>query len=64
MNMNRVWQCVTCGFIYSEKEGLPMEGIDPGTPWDDVPDDWHCPDCGMDKSDFTMMEVGASALGF
>ncbi|UWN50258.1 Rubredoxin-2 [Alcanivorax sp. ALC70] len=31
------WECVVCGFIYDEEEGLPEEGIEPGTKWEDVP---------------------------
>ena len=42
----RTWMCVVCGFIYNEAEGLPEEGIDPGTRWEDIPDTWTCPDCG------------------
>lgn len=53
----RTWMCVVCGFIYSEAEGLPEEGIAPGTRWDDVPDSWTCPDCGVTKDDFEMMEM-------
>ncbi len=51
------WQCVVCGFIYEEALGLPEEGITAGTSWDDIPDDWECPDCGVGKSDFDMVEV-------
>ena len=43
----RTWMCVVCGFIYDEAEGLPEEGIAPGTRWEDIPDDWVCPDCGV-----------------
>lgn len=50
-------QCIVCGFIYDEAEGLPDEGIQPGTAWDDVPDDWVCPDCGVSKGDFEMVET-------
>ncbi len=53
----RKWQCIVCGFIYDESEGLPEEGLEPGTPWDQVPDDWVCPDCGVGKVDFEMVEV-------
>lgn len=53
----RTWMCVVCGFIYNEAEGLPEEGIAPGTRWDDVPDSWTCPDCGVTKDDFEMMEL-------
>ena len=48
---------MTCGFIYDEAEGLPDEGIEPGTLWDKVPEDWICPECGTPKSDFDMLEV-------
>ena len=53
----RNWMCVVCGFIYSEAAGLPEEGIAPGTRWDDVPDTWTCPDCGVTKDDFEMIEI-------
>ncbi|SFS17962.1 Rubredoxin [Dyella sp. OK004] len=53
----RKWMCVVCGFIYDEAEGLPEEGIEPGTRWADVPDAWTCPDCGATKDDFEMVEI-------
>ena len=40
------WECIVCGLIYDEELGWPDDGIEPGTAWDDVPDDWLCPDCG------------------
>lgn len=52
----RTWMCVVCGFIYDEADGLPEEGIAPGTRWEDIPDDWTCPDCGVGKEDFEMVE--------
>lgn len=51
------WQCMVCGFIYDQELGLPEEGIAPGTSWDDIPDDWMCPDCGVGKEDFEMAEI-------
>jgi len=54
----RTFMCVVCGFLYNEAEGWPQDGIEPGTRWDDVPDTWTCPDCGVTKSDFEMVEVG------
>lgn len=51
------WQCVVCDFIYDEAEGLPAEGIAPGTPWEEIPDSWYCPDCGVSKDDFEMVEI-------
>lgn len=53
----RQWQCVVCGFIYEEAIGLPEEGIAPGTSWDDIPEDWLCPDCGASKAEFEMIEL-------
>jgi len=53
----RVWQCMLCSFVYDEAKGLPDEGIAPGTPWEDVPEDWFCPDCSTSKSDFQMAVV-------
>ena len=50
------WQCLVCSFIYDEELGLPEEGIAPGTRWDELPDDWICPDCGVGKEDFGMIE--------
>ncbi|MET0545030.1 MAG: rubredoxin [Caulobacterales bacterium] len=51
------WICLYCGFIYDEALGWPDEGIAPGTRWEDVPEDWICPDCGNDKSAFEMEEL-------
>ncbi|AKH21941.1 rubredoxin [Sedimenticola thiotaurini] len=51
------YKCIICDFIYDEAKGLPEEGIPAGTRWQDVPDDWECPDCGASKSDFEMVEV-------
>ena len=51
-----VWECEVCGFIYDEELGLPEEGIEPGTRWADIPDDWCCPDCSIAKSDFSMIQ--------
>ncbi|MDP4652477.1 MAG: FAD-dependent oxidoreductase, partial [Haliea sp.] len=50
------WECIVCGLIYDEKEGWPDDGIAPGTKWEDVPEDWLCPDCGVGKEDFELIE--------
>jgi rubredoxin len=50
------WECVICGFIYDEALGLPELGIAPGTRWEDVPEDFECPDCGINKADFDPLE--------
>ncbi|HLB56038.1 MAG TPA: rubredoxin [Coxiellaceae bacterium] len=49
--------CLLCGFIYDEEQGWPIDGIEPGTRWEDIPDNWQCPDCGAMKSDFEMVAV-------
>ena len=48
------YECVICGFIYDVAEGLPGDGIAAGTRWEDIPEDWECPDCGISKSDFDL----------
>lgn len=53
----KVWECIVCGWIYDETKGWPDDGIAAGTPWEDVPEDWLCPDCGVGKEDFEMIEV-------
>lgn len=50
------YECVICGFIYDEAEGLPEDGIPPGTRWEELPDTWECPDCGISKADFDLLE--------
>ena len=45
------YQCI-CGWIYDEDVGCPEAGIVPGTKWEDVPDDFSCPDCGTPKDGF------------
>ncbi len=48
----QLYQCVVCGLIYDPEEGDPDSGIAPGTAFEDIPDDWICPICGVTKSDF------------
>ncbi len=50
------WECIVCGWVYDEAKGWPEDGIAPGTKWADVPADWICPDCGVGKEDFEMVE--------
>lgn len=51
------YRCIICDFVYDEALGLPEEGIPAGTAWEDVPEDWACPDCGSSKDDFEMIEI-------
>ena len=46
------YQCTVCGFVYDPAVGDADSGIAPGTAWEDVPEDWACPTCGVDKSMF------------
>jgi rubredoxin len=48
--------CVLCGWIYDPEEGDPDNDIEPGTPFEDLPDDFTCPECGADKEDFEPVE--------
>ncbi len=56
MRFMQKYQCTVCGYIYDPEEGDPDSGIKPGTPFEDIPDDWFCPMCGAQKSDFELME--------
>jgi len=49
------WRCSVCGYVYDPAAGEPDEGIEAGTSFDNIPDDWVCPDCGADKSFFEEM---------
>ncbi len=49
--------CLVCGYIYDEDKGAPEEGISEGTKWEDVAEDWLCPDCGAMKDDFEMVAI-------
>lgn len=51
------WLCVICGLIYDEALGWPDDGIVAGTRWEDVPEDWLCPECKVGKADFEMIEI-------
>ena len=46
------WTCIGCGYVYDEAVGDPDSGIAPGTKFEDLPDDWVCPVCGVSKDQF------------
>lgn len=52
----RRYRCVVCEHIYDPREGDPQSGIKPGTLFEDISDDWVCPECGAMKSDFEVMD--------
>ena len=48
--------CEICGWVYDEELGLPEKGIAPGTKFEDLPEDFECELCGVDKSNFSKEE--------
>jgi rubredoxin len=46
------WVCQVCGYVYDPAKGDPDAGIAAGTKFEALPDDWACPICGAQKSDF------------
>lgn len=46
------YQCTACEYIYDPAAGDPDAGVDSGTAFEDLPDDWECPDCGVGKDMF------------
>jgi rubredoxin len=46
--------CLACDYIYDPEIGDPEGGVAPGTPFEDIPDDWDCPHCGVSKDEFDM----------
>jgi rubredoxin len=44
--------CTVCGYVYDPEEGDPDNGVETGTPFEKVPDDWTCPVCGASKDQF------------
>ena len=50
------YKCTACDYIYDPEKGDTESGIKPGTPFEELPDDWMCPECGVDKSFFEIEE--------
>lgn len=48
--------CDVCGYVYNPVEGDPDNGVEPGTAFEDIPEDWMCPMCGVSKEDFSVNE--------
>jgi rubredoxin len=46
------WKCTLCGYIYDPAIGDSSGGIPPGIPFENLPDEWTCPDCGAEKNMF------------
>jgi rubredoxin len=45
--------CDVCGYIYDPQKGDLENGVEPGTAFNDIPDDWLCPECGVGKESFS-----------
>ena len=50
------WKCTACDYVYIPEFGDPQGGIPPGTPFEELPDSWTCPECGEPKSVFQKIE--------
>ena len=48
--------CTVCNYVYNPEDGDPDGNIAPGTPFEDLPDDWECPICGAGKDEFEKLE--------
>ena len=48
--------CDVCGWVYDPGLGYPENGIQPGTAFEDIPDDWVCPLCGVGKDEFSPVD--------
>lgn len=48
--------CTVCDWVYDPEIGDPEHGISPGTKFEDIPDDWVCPLCGVGKEDFEKID--------
>lgn len=49
--------CPDCAYTYDEESGIPPQGIPAGTSFEDLPEDWCCPECGVPKEDFRKVEL-------
>ncbi|MEM2637025.1 MAG: rubredoxin [Candidatus Korarchaeota archaeon] len=54
--MSALYECMECGFVYDPEEGDEEAGVEPGTPFEELPDDWTCPICGASKNAFEPYE--------
>jgi rubredoxin-NAD+ reductase len=50
------YECIVCGYIYDEAKGDPDSGLVAGTKFEDIPEDWSCPECGVTKEHFELIE--------
>ena len=48
----KCYECIACGYVYDPEKGDPTAGVSAGTAFEDLPDDWACPECGARKAMF------------
>ncbi|MDI1476135.1 rubredoxin [Polyangium sp. y55x31] len=53
---NKKYRCLVCSHVYDPAIGDPDSGVAPGTAFEDLKDDWYCPECGASKADFEPMD--------
>ncbi|WP_185236635.1 rubredoxin [Teredinibacter franksiae] len=49
---DEIWECGICGYLYDKSKGSARDGIKPGTPFSELPEDWVCPDCQVGQEFF------------
>ena len=47
-----MYECEVCGYVYDPADGDSEGNVSPGTAFEDLPDDWACPMCGVGTEDF------------
>lgn len=56
------FKCKVCGWIYDPDKGYPEQNVAKNTPFEDLPDDWTCPNCGVGKDEFERDAVNTMFL--
>ena len=51
-----MWKCTVCGYVYDPEAGDPDHGVEPGTSFEQLPEDWLCPECGASKDLFEKID--------
>jgi rubredoxin len=51
------WECEVCGYVYDEVKGDPDGGAEPGTAFENLPEEWVCPICGAAKEHFKKLNI-------
>ena len=57
------WRCIVCDYIYDPAVGDPSQDVAPGTVFEELPEDWVCPDCGVGVEDFEPVDECPGVVG-